>query len=196
MLLAWNRSAGGLRSGSFPPRNMPRRSYPLALVALVAAFAAGSSTAATRYVAPAGSGALFVFNGHGWGHGVGMSQYGAYGYAQHGWTAQQILDHYYPGTTTGKAPVSAIRVLLADKKKSFQIGSDVPFSVRDGLGRTHRVDGGLATVSAAPDGTVLVGAQKLSPPLLFSGSPGSPLSLARAYRGKIQVDVVDAQLRA
>src|SRR5689334_20623180 len=143
----------------------------LAAAALTAGSAAGASVCGTGCVAaPAGSGALFVFTGHGWGHGVGMSQYGAYGYAQHGWTAQQILDHYYPGTTVGKAPISTIRVLLADKKKSLELGSEVPFAVRDGLGRTHRVDGGVDTVSAQPDGTVLVGEQKLSPPLLFSGS--------------------------
>jgi len=42
--------------------------------------------------------------GHGWGHGVGMSQWGAYGYALHGWKYGRILAHYYPGTrvsTTG-----------------------------------------------------------------------------------------------
>jgi stage II sporulation protein D len=175
---------------------MPRRPIAVAVLAVAAALAAGSAAAADRYVAPNGSGALFVFTGHGWGHGVGLSQYGANGYAQHGWTAPQILDHYYPGTTIGKAPVSQIRVLLADKKKSFKLGSDVPFAVRDGAGRTHRVDGGDAVIKAAPDGTVLVGTQKLTPPLLFSGSPGSPLSLVRAYRGRIQVDVVDGKLRA
>ncbi|NPV26526.1 MAG: SpoIID/LytB domain-containing protein [Firmicutes bacterium] len=36
--------------------------------------------------------------GHGWGHGVGMSQWGAYGMAEQGQCYQQILDFYYPGT--------------------------------------------------------------------------------------------------
>ena len=53
-----------------------------------------------------------------------MSQYGAYGYAQHGSTFDQILAHYYPGTTLGPAPASTIRVLLADKKKKLTIASD------------------------------------------------------------------------
>jgi stage II sporulation protein D len=39
--------------------------------------------------------------GHGFGHGVGMSQYGAYGYAQHGKGYRFILGHYYQGTTIG-----------------------------------------------------------------------------------------------
>ncbi len=49
---------------------------------------------------------LIVY-GHGWGHGRGMGQYGAYGYAQQGWTSAQILDHYYQGTTAGPVPGDA-----------------------------------------------------------------------------------------
>ncbi len=46
-----------------------------------------------------------VINGGGWGHGRGMSQYGAQGYATNfGWTSAQILNHYYGGTTAGQAP--------------------------------------------------------------------------------------------
>ena len=37
---------------------------------------------------------------YGWGHGVGMSQLGAKGYARYeGWSYTQILTHYYQGTT-------------------------------------------------------------------------------------------------
>lgn len=39
-----------------------------------------------------------VVNGRGWGHRIGLSQYGAKGYAEKGWTAQQILTHYFKGT--------------------------------------------------------------------------------------------------
>lgn len=42
---------------------------------------------------------VFVFRGHGWGHGVGMAQWGAYGFANHGKTYDEILAHYFPGTT-------------------------------------------------------------------------------------------------
>lgn len=46
-----------------------------------------------------------VLDGRGWGHGRGMSQYGAQGYAtDFGWSSAQILDHYYGGTTGGPAP--------------------------------------------------------------------------------------------
>ncbi len=39
----------------------------------------------------------YVFSGKGWGHRVGMSQCGAKGMAEHGFNAQQILEHYFPG---------------------------------------------------------------------------------------------------
>lgn len=37
----------------------------------------------------------FTFTSCGWGHGVGLSQWGAYYYAKNGWTYDQILRHYY-----------------------------------------------------------------------------------------------------
>ena len=40
----------------------------------------------------------FVFNGKGWGHGLGMSQYGAKKMAEEGYNYMQILKHYYTGT--------------------------------------------------------------------------------------------------
>lgn len=39
-----------------------------------------------------------IFRTFGWGHGVGMSQWGACGYANHGWSYDMILRHYYVGT--------------------------------------------------------------------------------------------------
>ncbi len=41
----------------------------------------------------------YVFSGRGWGHGVGMSQEGAKGFARQGYTYDQILKHYYTGVT-------------------------------------------------------------------------------------------------
>lgn len=42
---------------------------------------------------------VYTFSGYGWGHGVGMSQYGAKGMAEAGCTYQEILAHYFVGTT-------------------------------------------------------------------------------------------------
>ncbi|MEX2252834.1 MAG: SpoIID/LytB domain-containing protein, partial [Thermoleophilaceae bacterium] len=62
--------------------------------------------------AQAGAEATWVVKGHGWGHAVGMSQYGAYGMAQHGFGYRQILGHYYRHTKIGREEGS-VRVLLA-----------------------------------------------------------------------------------
>ena len=40
----------------------------------------------------------YIFNGTGFGHGVGMSQYGAKGMAEQGYSYEQILKHYFTGT--------------------------------------------------------------------------------------------------
>lgn len=180
---------------------MLRRS--LLLSAAAGLITAGSAAAGSRtlsapvctgscYSAPAGSGALLVFTGHGWGHGVGMSQYGAYGYALHGWNYKQILAHYYPGTKLGTAPTSTIRVLLADKKKTLKISSTVPFTVTDGAGATHSLPAG----PLALDPGLAVNGQPLTGPLTFTAGAGGSLVLGRAYRGRIEVDVVDGKLRA
>ncbi len=59
--------------------------------------------------------ASVTFHGRGWGHGVGLSQYGARGRAFAGQDAAQILAHYYRGTTIGTIPTTTeIRVLLLD----------------------------------------------------------------------------------
>lgn len=43
-----------------------------------------------------------TFTGAGWGHAVGLSQYGAYGASRDGWTKEQILSHFYQGTSVEK----------------------------------------------------------------------------------------------
>ncbi|MBI5587193.1 MAG: SpoIID/LytB domain-containing protein [Deltaproteobacteria bacterium] len=48
-------------------------------------------------------GELFVFTGRGSGHGVGMSQWGAKGMAENGFSYREILEHFYPGTVLRKA---------------------------------------------------------------------------------------------
>jgi stage II sporulation protein D len=82
---------------------------------LAATLALGASSAATD---ARGAASTLIVEGAGNGHGVGMSQDGALGYARHGLTYQQILAHYYTGTTLGPAPThAAVRVLVAGKVK-------------------------------------------------------------------------------
>jgi stage II sporulation protein D len=60
-------------------------------------------------------GSSVTFFGRGWGHGVGLSQYGARGRALAGQGAAEILAHYFAGTTIGTIPAgTAIRVLLLE----------------------------------------------------------------------------------
>jgi stage II sporulation protein D len=66
----------------------------------------------------AASGAKWVVKGRGWGHGVGMSQYGAYGLAQHGRGYRKILHHYYKHTRIGRAGSNSIKVLLGSGSDS------------------------------------------------------------------------------
>lgn len=77
--------------------------------------------------APAAAAVNWVVHGRGFGHGVGMSAYGAYGYALHGKGYRFILGHYYQGTTIGTVSgPHIVRVLL-------QISSgDVVFSNASG----------------------------------------------------------------
>jgi stage II sporulation protein D len=70
-------------------------------------------TAALLALLPASAHADLVVEGHGWGHGVGLSQYGAYGYAlSEGRDARFILAHYYTGSGYGTAPSARMRVRM------------------------------------------------------------------------------------
>src|SRR6266705_1012771 len=93
--------------------SMRRTLVLVSVLVLVAGSAAHVRTSALAQPAPAPVGAAtFLVTGHGWGHGVGLSQYGAYGYAQKGVFYENIVLHYFPGTELGAAPVSRARVLL------------------------------------------------------------------------------------
>jgi stage II sporulation protein D len=70
------------------------------------AFACAAATAAD-------AASRFYIQGRGFGHGVGMSQYGAYGFALHGTAWRDILQHYYTGTEiTPSGGNGTVRVLL------------------------------------------------------------------------------------
>jgi stage II sporulation protein D len=174
---------------------------PLALLLAASVLTATGSSATARdarRLAPVGPNALFVVTGHGWGHGVGMSQYGAYGYAQHGFPYTKIVAHYFPGTTLGPAPVSKVRVLLASGAATIKLGSTDDFTVTDAAGNAHDVAAG--TYALTPKLKLKVDnaavAKALVGPLLFQPGP-SPLAVGtRHYRGALQVDVVDGKLRA
>jgi len=64
-----------------------------------------------------------------------MSQWGAYGYARHGWSYERILAHYYTGTTLGDAPIEKVRVLLADPQPAGTVGCAGAIRVGDATGQ-------------------------------------------------------------
>src|SRR4051812_45900515 len=107
--------------------------------------------------APASAKTTFTIRGAGFGHGVGMSQYGAMGYASHGWGAAQILAHYYSGTTLGTTdPNRKMRIQLV-----------------------------ASTGSARISGAVQAGAHKLDPALTYVVRPHglSQVSLSTGGKG-------------
>ena len=79
-----------------------RRLALVTALALLSAAVPATADAAVRH----------VIRGAGFGHGIGMSQYGAYGYALEGAKYPGILAHYYKGTRLSTAPSRPVRVLL------------------------------------------------------------------------------------
>src|SRR5205814_8418997 len=156
---------------------------------------AATVTTATPALAQSVAASALVFSGHGWGHGVGMAQWGANGYARHGWDYQHILAHYYQGTTIGAQPSPTVRVLLAEGRTHVTLDSDSSWKVVDAQGAKLALPPGPLDVAA----DLVVSSKKLSSPLTFT--PGvTPLRFGRAsYRGKLllvsngkRLQVVDA----
>lgn len=143
---------------------------------------ASSTTAAMSTVTTSPASSVVVMSGHGWGHGLGLSQWGAYGYAKRGWTFDRILAHYYTGTTLGPARVRSVRVLLASAKKAT-IESTATWAVTDGAGSRVVLDPGVLTFKPK---LVVAGHPDLQPPFTFAGK--QPLVVNNvAYRGKLTV---------
>src|SRR5262245_25329284 len=151
------------------------RDLCVAAVAGASLFLAGASAsvASSRAFVTALS-----ITGHGYGHGVGLSQWGAYARASAGQTHRQILSFYYPGTTIGRASTTDVRILLAEQPR-VTIGSDAPFTVADARGRRLTRGAGRYPVSSA----FRLRSGRLAEPLtLFPGR--EPLTLdGRRYRG-------------
>jgi SpoIID/LytB domain protein len=115
-----------------------------------------------------------TFYGRGYGHGVGMSQYGARGRALAGQDAPTILAHYYQGTSLGTIdPATRIRVLVlsrwvATDARPLEIaGRAAPWTI-DGVAASFPPDarlrlgwstaaspGAWHLVVTAPDGSLL-----------------------------------------
>jgi stage II sporulation protein D len=161
------------------------RSATAATYRIIAAFLAGSALV-LLLASGARAASTFYIQGAGNGHGVGMSQYGAYGYALHGRSYRWILAHYYRGTSIGTTnPRRTVTVLLSTGSAAFS-GASKAGAKKLEAGKTYVVQPNAdGTLTLAPVG----GGKKiteLAAPLTVSG-PG-PLDLAGMgqYRGSFE----------
>jgi stage II sporulation protein D len=157
-------------------RAQPRRS--------AAALALATTLTATLVGAgPASAASGFYIRGGGDGHGIGMSQYGALGYALHDYSYAAILSHYYQGTALGSTdPNRKITVLLATGSASF--------SGATSAGRKRLNPSDTYTVTVSSDGSLrLTGnghrAGSFPAPLVVSGHGPLDLTGVGHYRGSL-----------
>ncbi len=160
----------------------------IALLLLVCAGPAGALTTSAN----------FVITGHGWGHGIGMSQWGAYGYAKKaGWSYEQILEHYYTGVALATRPNVDIRVRLRSGLKKVRVSCPNEFTAKAGV-TTMTIPAGATATTTWVDNAyhVVAGAvvQDFSIPPTFTPSKGSlrilttsDLGNSGAYRGVVRV---------
>lgn len=157
--------------------------------------------------------------GRGWGHGIGMGQWGALGYAiEHGWTYTQILDHYYGNTTMGTRPndLITVRLMARDNQATHLYLAEGEMKITDNAGaaiaqtakaiRFRRVAPNTFEIADAPscsgpwtvrEGTVVSSTITVNPSI-SGGTPDQSLGVCmggdsiRYYRGEIRA-VADPQ---
>ena len=141
--------------------------------------------AALALLAPAAADARWVIKGAGFGHGIGMSQYGAYGYAKQGTGYRAILKHYYSGTEIGTAAAKTQRVLLQPYRPTVRISG-----ASSACGRSLSEK---KTYTAKPKGSKVIlrnnsGARLASCGKVMSATGGASVNLIGkgAYRGAIE----------
>jgi len=164
-----------------------QRTTALATALLAAALlAAGSATA------DAATSRLIV-RGAGFGHGVGMSQWGAYGYAKQGTDYRGILSHYFTGTTL--QPVGGdrtVRVLLKTGRSQRFSGATAAGGEKLDPATTYSVaTSGISAVAIRdPSGKTVASADSLvsvtgAGPVTLRGSAQNHVT-SGAYRGALE----------
>jgi stage II sporulation protein D len=132
------------------------------------------SALACAPVAPAAS--SLVIKGRGYGHGIGLSQYGALGFAQHGTGYKEIVDHYYRDTVIGSYGANpVVRVLLQGGRRVVVSGAVSAGGKKLDASRTY--------VAVASGGSVVLrtsSGRKV-------GTFGAPLRIAPAGGGAFRL---------
>src|SRR5438309_6987688 len=166
-----------------------------------------------------------TFYGKGWGHGIGLSQWGAQGWAEGATgvtlSGEQIVAKYFPGAQLATQPIAApFRVLLSAPSTGCvgrTIDDVAHMRSEGGMRLVSNADPGVVYVETAPDepvrfeasGTTLVAVDEWSGQIVFSGDATrlrltpkqwwDPIGIAEKglwYRGSMTVEVRDgAQLR-
>lgn len=171
-----------------------RRTLVIAALLVAAAVSATAAPAVSKAPQP-----VFVLAGGGWGHGVGMSQWGALGQARAGRGYRAILAHYYRGTEIGQAPaaiVERVRVLVGDGLASVTVANAL--AAFDGNGKRYVLPAGPVTVGAklklpvGEDGKQVA----LPGPVTFRAREAAFLAVGdKGYRGDLRVARVGARLQ-
>jgi SpoIID/LytB domain protein len=152
---------------------------------------------ALAFSSSASGATLFVVKGKGWGHGVGLSQWGAYGLARgyavdHHYSWREIIAHYFHNTTIGDRS-KKVSVRLVASSNSVMIGP--AFKVEAGTRSVQHT--GDSTVTKTSTGRIKVSGitRTFASPATFSAT-GSVLHLgARHYRGDLVVAAVGGGVR-
>ena len=121
-----------------------------------------------------------VVTGRGFGHGMGLSQWGAERRARAGQSYRRILAFYYPGTELRRVADRSVRVLLREAPV-VHVGSTAPFTVQDARGRTLALPAGMIRVTAA----FRLGGRTLAPPLRLEAGAAVLRAGATGYHGSL-----------
>lgn len=124
------------------PRRRPVTAIAAVLAGAAVLVAAGPGAQAEEVVGPPGA---FTLEGAGWGHGVGMSQWGAFGMARAGHDAASIVRHYYSGTEV--SPV----------QDDMDIRAALLFQVPRALMRAEALDPSGGAIEVTVGATVTLG---------------------------------------
>ena len=154
----------------------------------IAAFAAA-------LVVPANAHADWQIKGRGFGHGVGMSQYGALGFAQEGRSYEQILRHYYKGVIVGRADEKNVRVLIATGLGSVGVSGATKAcgrNLKSGESYSFRLDSGDVTLRAGNDSRLASCGREAT----ARGGGSVTFSGVGTYRGELRARNVGGALYA
>ena len=190
------------------------RARPIVAAAIALLGAGALFNAADRDPEPTGCAAPYPFlapleptalvlPGRGFGHGVGMSQWGARGAALEGLDAEGILAHYYRGAEVAEGERRNVRVLLAEGEDSLTLSSQEPWRATGAGGEPEPLETGRDyRLTRAGEGfrltdTVLGDTLDLAPPVAVAPVGDGPISLeGRRYRGSFLLDDAEGGIRA